>query len=150
VSRSGTTRLAVGAVLVVALAAAACGGGGSEGLSKEDYAAKLNEICAATVEKADRPSSLPELVSNGPRLLAEFDKALPQAEALVPPDELKPDVDKFLSEYKHLRNLVSQLIDAAKKNDLAKVAQLGARADALGQDTAALARKLGAPACAQR
>jgi hypothetical protein len=140
----------LGTALLLGLAVSGCGGGGGEGLTKEEYAAELNEICATTVEKAGQPSSLPELVSKGPKLLAEFDKALPRAEALEPPDELKPDVDKFLAEYKQLRDLVSQLIDAANKGDLATVAQVGTQADALGEDTAALARKLGAPACAQR
>ncbi len=135
---------------MLALAVAGCGGGGSKGLSKEDYGAKLNQICATTVKKAGLPSSLPELVSKGPALIAEFDRALPQAEALEPPGDLKQDAEKFLSEYRQLRNLVSQLIAAAKKNDLGTVAQAAGKADALGKDTAALARKLGAPACAQR
>ena len=147
---AGARALAAAAVLATALAAAGCGGGGGEGLSSEEYADKLDAICASTVEQAGQPNSLPELVSKGPKLLAAFDEALPKAEALEPPDELKPDVDTFLAKYKQLRGLVGRLIDAARKNDLTKVAQLGVQADALGQETAALARKLGAPACAQR
>jgi hypothetical protein len=142
------TTLAVGAVAVLALAAAACGGDGGGGLSKEEYAAELNEICVETVKAAGRPSSLPEFVSQGPRLIAAFDEALPRAEALEPPEELEEDVELFLSQYKQLRDLVSKLIDAATQNDLTTVAQLAGRADALGKETSELARKLGAPDCA--
>ena len=145
-------RLAIGAVLALALAAAGCGGGGSKTLSKEEYGKQLNTICAdynAKVKKIGQPNSIAELADKGPKLLEEFDKTVAKADKLKPPSEIKTDVDKFLSESKQLRDAIDQLINAAKKNDAAKITEFGGKADALSKDTDAFGKKLGAPACAQ-
>lgn len=147
-------RLASGALLMalVAVLAAGCGGGGSKALSKEEYGSQLNKICQdanADRKKAGTISSPADVVKKGPKLLAAFDRLISRAEKLKPPDEIKTDTDKVLSEAKQLRDLVSQVIDAAKANDVAKVVQLGAEGDALTKDLDALGTKLGAPACAQ-
>jgi hypothetical protein len=145
-------RIAIGAVLVLALAAAGCGGGESKTLSKKEYGSQLNQICAdsaATLDKMGRPGSIPELASKGPKLIDEFDKAVSKAEALKPPSEIEADAGRFVSKSKQLRVLLGQLTDAAKKNDLGKIAQLAVGAESLGKDVGALGTKLGAPACAQ-
>lgn len=147
-------RLAIGAVavLAVAVAAAGCGGGGSKTLSKQEYGSQLNTICAdynAQVKAIGQPGNLTELAGKGPKLLDEFKKAIAKAEKLKPPAELKADADKFISEAKQLTGVLSDLIDAAKKNDTTKIAQLGSKADALSKDSDALGKSLGAPACAQ-
>jgi hypothetical protein len=144
-------RAAIGAVLLLAFVAAGCGGGGSKTLSKDEYRRRLNSICAdynATVARVGRPTNLAQLASEGPRLIAEFDKTLLKIKQLEPPSEVKLDAEKLVSESKQLRDLVNQIVAAAKKKDAAKITQLGARAGALSKDSDALARRLGAPACA--
>ena len=49
---------------------------------------------------------------------------------------------------KELRDLITQLIDAARATNLQKVQEIGLKADALQKDVDSLAPKLGAPACA--
>jgi hypothetical protein len=146
------TRIAIGfAALVAALAAAGCGGGGGS-LTKQQYAARLNQICAgysAAVRKIGRPSSLAQLATRGPALLSGFDRAIDQAAKLKPPKELKADAEQFVAEAKQVRDALAGLIDAVRKRDAARAAQLAARAEALAKDSARLARSLGAPACAQ-
>lgn len=143
--------IGLGAVLVLALAAAGCGGGGSKTLSKEEYGSQLNAICQ-DANKAQKeigtPSNVTELASKGPKLLEAFDTAITKAEKLKPPKELKADADKFISETKQLRDLITQVIDAAKTANLQKVQEIGLKADALQKDVDSLAPKLGAPACA--
>ena len=145
-------RIAVGAVLALALAAAGCGGGGSKTLSKEEYGSKLNQICKdynARVKAIGRPNSIAELGAKGPKLLDEFKGAISKAEKLEPPSELKAKADKFIADAKQLTGILSQLIDAAKKNDRAKVGEIGVNADALSKESDSLGKQLGAPACAQ-
>jgi hypothetical protein len=145
-------RAAIAAVLLLALVAAGCGGGGSKTLTREQFSRRLNSICAdyvATVGRVGRPKSLAQLASRGPRLIAEFDKALVRIQQLAPPADMKADADKLVAESKQLRDLVSQIVVAAKKKDAARIAQLGARAEVISKDSDALARKLGAPACAE-
>lgn len=134
----------------LALAAGGCGGG-SKGLSKDEYAARLNRICAdynRTIKRVGTPTSPAELAAKGPKLIAEFDKALARVKKLTPPKELKADVDTFLSEYTQLRGVVDQIVQAAKRNETTKIVQLAAQAEPLNKDTQALGKKLGAPACA--
>ncbi len=144
--------LAIVAVVAAAVAAAGCGGGGgSKSLTKQEYAAQLNKICAdanADRKKVGNVGSPADVVSKGPKLLAAFDRLVSRAEKLKPPSDIKADSDKLLSEAKQLRDLISQVIDAAKTNDLTKITQLGAKGDALTKDLDALGTKLGAPACA--
>jgi hypothetical protein len=144
--------VALAGVLALVLAAAGCGGGGSKTLSKAEYGAQLERICAdynAEVKKIGQPSSLAELGQKGPKLLDQFRAAVGKAEKLKAPAELKANADKFVSEAKQLIGVLSDLIDAAKKNDTAKITALGGKATALSKDSNTLSKSLGAPACAQ-
>jgi hypothetical protein len=146
-------RIAIGAVLFLALAAAGCGGGGgSKTLSKAEYGSQLNQICKdynAQVKAIGRPSSIAELGTKGSKLLDGFKSTIAKAEKLKPPSELKSTADKFVADAKQLTGILGQLIDAAKKNDTAKVAEVGAKADALSKEADSLGKQLGAPACAE-
>ncbi len=152
---AGVKRIATGAVLVLALAAAGCGGGGGGGsktLSKEEYGSQLNQICKdynAQVKVIGEPTSIAELGAKGQKLLDQFKAAIAKAEKLEPPSELKAKADKFIADAKQLTDVLTRLIAAAKKSDTAKVAEIGASADALAKEGDSLARQLGAPDCAQ-
>jgi hypothetical protein len=146
------TRIAIGAVLVLALAAAGCGGGGSKTLSKEEYGSQLNQICTdadAQRKKLGPINGIADLASKGPGLLDALDGAISKTEKLKAPSELKADADRLISTTKQLRDLLAQVVDAAKANDLAKVQQVGTKASALTNEADSLGKTLGAPACAQ-
>jgi hypothetical protein len=143
-------RFAITAVLVLAFAVAGCGGEGSKTLSKEEYASRLRQICASANAEQKRigtPTSISEFSAKAPKLLDVFDKAVAKVEKLKPPDELKSTAGRFVSQLKQIRRLIDQVLAAAKKNDAAKVLQLGAQAQSLSNAADAAARKLGAPAC---
>jgi len=145
-------KIAIGAVLVLTLAAAGCGGGGSKTLTKAEYGSQLNQICKdynAQVKSIGRPNSIAELGTKGSKLLDGFKGAIAKAEKLKPPSELKSTADKFIADAKQLTGILSQLIDAAKRNDTTKVAEIGTKADALSKEGDSLGKQLGAPACAQ-
>ena len=140
-------------VALAAVLAAGCGGGGSKTLSKADYGTKLNQICAdlnAKNKEIGEPSSIADIADKGPQLLDEFDKAIAGAKNLKAPDELKDAADRFISLGEQQRDLISQLVDAAKANDEAKINELGPKLDPLDKESNAIAKdQLGAPACAQ-
>ena len=146
-------RLAGGALLVALAAVVAAGcGGGSKTLSKADYGTQLNQICTdynAKQKEIGTPNSIADVATKGPKILDEFDKAIAKAGKLKAPDELKATRDEFFTKSKAQRNLINDLIAAAKDNDGAKVQEIGGKADTLGKETDALGIKLGAPACAQ-
>jgi hypothetical protein len=146
--------VALASALAVALLAAGCGGGGGGGksLSKEQYAAQLSKICSdanAQRKQVGSVNGIADVAQKGPKLKAALDQLIAKAEKLKPPKEIKADADKIIAESKQLSALLGQVIDAAKKNDLAKIAQLGAQGQALTKDLDALGTKVGAPACAQ-
>lgn len=143
----------VGAAAALAVAVAGCGGGGSKTLSKEEYSAKLNQICTdlnAKNKEIGQPNSIPELADKGPQLLDEFDKAIAEVKKLKAPDELKDAVEKFISLGEQQRSLISDLIDAARTNDTTKISELGAKIDPLDTESNDIAKnQLNAPACAE-
>ncbi|HKP17471.1 MAG TPA: hypothetical protein VJT84_03260 [Gaiellaceae bacterium] len=146
-------RLVVGAALTALVAClAACGGGGGSALTAEEFGKQLNKICAdydASVKKIGEPGSLEELGTKGPQLRDEFDKAIAKAEDLQPPAELAKLHDQFVAKGKELSGLIGGLIDAAEKNDVGKIQELGTKAETIGNESDDLGKKLGAPACAQ-
>jgi hypothetical protein len=144
--------LAVGFVLALALAAAGCGGGGSKTLSKAEYGAQLSKICTdanAQRKKLGPISGISDLASKGPGLLTALDGAIAKTEKLKPPKDVKADADRLISTTKQLRDLLAQVVAAAKANDLAKVQQIGTKASAITNEADSLGKSLGAPACAQ-
>lgn len=141
-------------VVVVALAvtAAGCGGGGSKTLSKAEYGAQLNQICTdynAKQKEIGDPASLEDVATKGPKILAEFDKAIAKAEKLKAPDEIKATRDEFFAKSKEQRDLINQIVDAAKANDGAKAQEINTKGQSIQDDVKTLAGELGAPACGE-
>jgi hypothetical protein len=142
------------AVTVLAIAAAGCGGGGGgSALSKDEYSARLNHICEELNSKNKEigdPQSVEDVAQKGPKLNDAFQEAIDEVEGLNPPDELKDAHERFLSLGKQIHSKIDDLIDAAKKNDQAKLQQIGSAIDPLDKESNQIAtNQLGAPACAQ-
>jgi molybdenum-dependent DNA-binding transcriptional regulator ModE len=143
-------QVAAGTALLVALAAG-CGGGGDKTLSSGDYRAQLNRVCSdlnVEQKRIGTPTGPVELAAKGPQLLDAFDNALAKVKKLRPPDELEAQARKFVSLAEQERDLISDAVDAAKANDLAKLQQAGMQALTLDKEGDTVAKRLGAPACA--
>ena len=137
--------------VALGLLAAGCGGGG--GLAREEYSAKLNAICeqvSADQRAVGQPTSLKELASRGPRLVAILDRALDEVRDLKPPKAFRVAHKRFVALAEELNTKLLDLIEAAKANDQAKASQLSSAIDVLDSQSEAIARtQLGAPSCAQ-
>lgn len=145
--------LAAGLVSLLAIVAAGCGGGGGGGaLTKEEYASKLNAICEeynAKQEEIGEPQSISDIGDLGPKIVDEFDKALDKAKDLNAPDEIADQASRFIELGEQQRDLLNDLIDAAKDNDTAKVQEIGSKIEPLSTESDQLSNDLGAPACAE-
>jgi hypothetical protein len=145
-------KLAIAALLALALAATGCGGG-SKTLSKEEYSAKLNQICRdlqAKNKEIGEPSSPAEVVAKGPQLADELQKAIDEAKELKPPAELAEAADRFLSLTQQIDDKIDEVVDAAKSQDAQKLATIGISIDTLSKEADEIATKrLNAPACTQ-
>jgi hypothetical protein len=140
------------AALLAALSAG-CGGGGGGGssLTKEEFASQLNAICEdfnRKQEEIGEPQSLSELGEKGDQILDEFDKAIDRVRDLNPPDEVADQVNRFVEIGDQQRDLIGDVVQAAKDNDLAKAQQVGAQIEPLDAESDRIANQLGAPACA--
>jgi len=139
-------------VVALGLLAAGCGGGDAGKLSKEEYVSKLNAICAdfnAKQKEIGVPQSIPEVAEKGPEIIDEFDKALDKVKDLEPPDEIADQANRFIELTDQQRDLVQELIDAAKDNDAARLREIGSKIEPIDAEADQIATELGAPACAE-
>lgn len=134
------------------MSAAGCGGGGgSERLSRDDYVAKADAICLATVEKRQAlpvPTGLAGIPRYVDRALPLLDAARSDLRALRPPPELEDEVADWLAAIGDERETLSELRRAARDKNAAKVRAIGSQGAAIEQRARARARAIGLVACA--
>ena len=107
-----------------------------------DFGAKEKEI--------GEPQTLADLVEKGPRILAAFDKAIAdKVRSLKAPDEIADQADRLVDLADQQRDVLDELIHAARDDDFARVRELVAKNEALNKEANSIARELGAEACAQ-
>jgi hypothetical protein len=136
------------------LGATGCGGGSDSNktLSYSDFSNKANEICKTSNEK----SAGAKLTGDPKADAAVFDKLIPQVESgiadfkkLNPPDELKPDFDKFLSISDQQLANAKKAQAAAKAGDRAGYIQILKATQPLQAQGNIEGSKLGAAECAK-
>ena len=66
---------------------------------------------------------------------------------LKPPDEIADLAERLANLADQQRNVIRDLIDAARDTDFAKVRELDAKNKRLNQETGSITRELGATAC---
>lgn len=137
--------------LLVPLLSAGCAG--DEALSREQYVAELNAMCEAFSEKEEvigEPRTLADLVEKGPRILAAFEQAIvDKVHTLKPPEEIADQTERLANLADQQRDVLRELIGAARDTDFAKVAELDAKNKTLNAEAGSIARELGAEACAE-
>ncbi len=136
---------------LVAVLLAGCADG--EALSKAQYVSKLNGMCQDFSEKEKEigdPQTVADLVEKGPRILDAFDEAiLDKVRNLEAPHEIADEAQRLVELADRQHNLISELIDAAKDDNLVRVRALASKNEVFNMEASSIARKLGAKACAQ-
>jgi predicted house-cleaning NTP pyrophosphatase (Maf/HAM1 superfamily) len=137
--------------ILVAVLATGCAHG--KRLSKEQYVARLNAMCAdfsAKEKEIGEPQSLSDLRTKEPRILEAFDEAiLDKVRTLRAPEEIAAQADRLVDLAGRQHDVLSGLIRAAKTNDLTRVQELVSENQALNAEGGSIARSLGAKTCAQ-
>jgi hypothetical protein len=143
---------ATAVVAALCVVAAGCGGGGGgDRLSRDDYVAKADAICLATVKKRQAlsvPTGLAGIPRYVDRALPLLDAAHSDLRALRPPPELEDEVEAWLAAIGDERDALDDLRRAAKDKDAAKVRSIGSQGAAIEQRARARARAIGLVACA--
>ena len=138
--------------LLAVLLAAAAGCGDEEPLTRKQYAARLSAACKAFASREEAigdPTTVPDLVEKGPRVLAAFeDTILAEARRLEAPDEIANDAARMLELAEQQRDVLAGLSDAAQEADFAKLRALSSKNVAINSEAGAIARELGATGCA--
>jgi hypothetical protein len=141
------------AVLIgFALLLSACGGGGGR-LSKADFHAKANAICAKYNAKIKgalaNVSSDPQSLARGmDRALGYIKKGTKELDALKPPQAYDAKYEE-LSRINHDEISTGQkLAEAARANDKAAIQSAIAQLESQGKDSDRLATEMGLDSCA--
>lgn len=136
---------------LVGLLAAGCAGG--EALTKEQYVSNLNGMCEDFSEKEKEigePQTVGDLVEKGPLILEEFEEAIvDKVRNLKAPDEIADQADRLVDLADQQRDVIAELIEAAKDNEVATVRELVSKNEALNKEANSIASELGAEVCAE-
>ena len=157
--RSGGSRLAVigvGALLAAAVFAG-CGGDDSGELSKEDYIAQADEICAefnesSTADQEEFQALLDEGDFEGAadsfdQTAADSEAALADLEALVPPAEDQATIDEWLAILGEQPVITAEFSAALRAQDFDAINAIGPEVEALDAESDAIADEYGMVDC---
>jgi hypothetical protein len=137
-------------LLALLLAAGCRGGGGSKPLTRDQYAAKADAICA----KYEQQLRIPEGVSSRSELAAAVDKTSPvlakvldEIRKLKPPADEQATVDAWLAQAENLEGDVKEIRDKAKSNDRQGLLNALSKANGHNAKSRQLASQLGMKVC---
>jgi hypothetical protein len=138
-----------------ALVAAGCGGGGgtttTSALTKAEYAAKLDGICAATNKAGNSVdlSSTEKIAANGDKAKDLLDDMADKIDRLQPPAEVKTQAQSFVDGLKQEAKQFGDLTQAAKDGDATKMQEIQGKLASAAAATSEDARFVGATGCAR-
>jgi hypothetical protein len=141
--------LAIGAVFVLS----SCGGGGSNRLTKEELATKMNTLCTTFNKKVDAvgtPKTIAEAVASYSKLVPVYEKLVADIAKLKAPADEEATLKQAVSLGKEQTGRVTALIGALKKNDVATYTKLSKESNANDKKSDTLFKKLGATACVNK
>jgi hypothetical protein len=139
-------------VAATALVAAGCGGGGeSEPLSKAEYAAKADKVCAAAQARGQNLdlSTTAKIAANGDEARAVLDELATKVDDLEEPEELQDAAKSFVDGLKEEADQFGDMTQAAKDGDTAKIQEIQGKLQSESAATSEDARFLGATGCAR-
>jgi hypothetical protein len=140
----------VAGLLVALSAMTACGG--SNSLSREQYASRLSAMCddfSNREQAIGDPQSVKDLVEKGPRVVEAFEQAIVEpVHELKAPDEISARASRLIDLTDQQRDVLRGLVAAAKSSDYAKVNELASKNATLNRQASSIAKKLGATSCA--
>lgn len=137
-------------LLLALVVVAGCGGGGSSRLTRDQYAAKADAICAKYNQQTRalaNPSSLSELANVADQTIPILDHALGDLRKLKPPSNEQATADQWLAQVENLGGDLKEIRDKAKANDMRGVQNVVPKATQHNTKGNQLATQLGMKVC---
>jgi hypothetical protein len=135
----------LGALVVLAALAAGCGSdGGGESLSREEWIAQADAICAKgarELEALGEPASAAELIELTSNAVEVVERQLAKLRALRPPAEAEADYARMLDLTAEQVEIARKISDAAKDGDAGAIQDLVREGQAVDNKVDAVARK---------
>jgi len=139
-------------LLLALVVVAGCGGGGSARLTRQQYAAKADAICAKYNQQTKaiaNPSSLSELASVADKTLPILDHALGDLRKLKPPSDEQATADQWLAQVENLKGDLKEIRDKARSNNMQGVQAVVPKASQHNATGNQLAKQLGMTVCSK-
>ncbi|MBA3717561.1 MAG: hypothetical protein H0W87_04955 [Actinobacteria bacterium] len=143
------------AILVIALVAVAAACGGSEKktqkLSRGDYVASMNRLCASANDQVAAlrlTTAIGTWKRNGQKAAQIAKATVVGFKFYTPPDELRSLASEYISASEEIAAAVQDAADAAKAGNVTKFDDAISRQQNAGQKGNALAGRIGAKSCA--
>ena len=141
-------------LLLATTVLAGCGGGGGGGdtLTRDEYAAQADAICAKykkQTDALDRPATLSDLADVADDVIPILEKARGELSDLKPPADAQTTAASWLDQFDVVISDVEKIRDKAKENDSAGVQKLAQPALDHNNRANALAKQLGMTTCAE-
>jgi galactokinase len=135
------------------IALGGCGGGGGSGrLSKEEYAAKANALCAAFHKKVDaygNPASIAEMITMVEGMLPLDKQMVADFAKLEPPADEEAQAKRLVQLGNEQATRIEEMLKALKAGDMAKVNALVKEGSANDTESKRLFREIGITECAK-
>jgi hypothetical protein len=117
-------------------------------MTKQEFAAKITSICTKGRQKIANLglnlSSASGIASSGQKAVDAETEQIGQFKSVQPPDEIKSQVDEFISKAEASRDKLQDLVSAAKNGDASKVAEMAPEVSSSGVDVHNAAKAFGA------
>jgi hypothetical protein len=140
-------------LLLATILLAGCGGGGDgDTLTRDEYAAQADAICAKYKQQTDaldRPRTLSDLSDVADDVLPILKKARGELRDLKPPRDEQATASAWLDQFDVVVSDVEKIRDKAKKKDAAGVQQVAQPALDHNKRANELAKQLGMTTCAE-
>jgi hypothetical protein len=139
-------------LLATTVVAGCGGGGGGDALTRDEYAAKADAICAKykkQTDALDRPATLSDLADVADDVIPILEKARGELRDLKPPADEQTTASSWLDQFDVVIADVEKIRDKAKENDSAGVQKIAQPALDHNNRANALAKRLGMTTCAE-
>jgi hypothetical protein len=117
-------------------------------MTKQEFAAKITDICTKGRQKIAslglNLSSAAGIAKDGQKVVDAETEQIAKFKQVVPPDEIKTQVDDFVSKAETSRDKLRDLVGAAKNGDATKVTQMATEVSSSGLAVQNAAKTFGA------
>ena len=124
---------------------------GCGGVSKEDFIAEADKICASQAKQLDtkEPQTMQDLEQTANRNLPILNDTVRKLDKIEPPKELETKFDKFLANTRLRASVTKQVGAAAGEQNLQKIQELAATSTKGRADGQQLGKDVGFKSCGQ-